>query len=668
MDIETSKGPKEPEKYDFSQFIRDPDGKVRSNRKLNNNNYGKMGDETWYDYLQNNKESMIQSDYAPVNEGNADFGFVARNDNGYAPLSRKDKIKNYKAALSSVKHKLEGKDSVQVEEAIESSPEKAQEIASSDLPEPIKEEAEQRLDDNPNNNEVNNAKIEEGIKELPVRKTIPGSEPDPLGINISNEDKANWNNGKDRAVGDATLSEMNNALASRTRSVKPGTEMLDKAKPKGMLGAGMLYSRDNNIPKPSEEAPIDASKLEQIIETNPEAVKAATPVDNPIHTEAEQVTDGDARTTEANNAKVEEGIKQGGIDWDKLEKNWYEERENLNKPQENLKDEFGQPVSDFSPEENEVINEALSEDFNTVDDLYNYLEDVYDPGIEDQNQYQEAVDNVPDPDETIYDESMASQPVIPEEKLEPAPEAPYADNVAQIKEDEVDQLQEDIAPETVQQKPNKVPDVLNEVPAVTNGSGISGGSSISSSSVRIPGSSFGPAFSGGRPFTFGSVPSGSVSAPSVASSKTPEVTYKAEHTKLAGGGVIPEAKQGTSSNPIGGSKSSGNVISNGATYSGGTNKSSRSLKYVSSANVLPHGEDRMESYDVEGQAGGVSSGNEATLNNIESRVKSIQPWSLAEQLGFSAKYKHVAYNGTSIDQLSPEQIREVLKILDILGV
>ena len=510
--------------------------------------------------------------------------------------------------------------------------------------------------------------IEEQNKELPVRKTIPGSEPDPLGLNISNEDRANWNSGNNRAVGDKTLSEMDNALASRTRPVVPGTEMLDRAKPKGLLGAALLNTKDSKIPKPSEEKPLDSQKLEQLIEENPEAVKDSVPEDNPIHTEAEQVTDGDARTTEANNAKVEEGIKQGGIDWDKLEKNWYEEREKLNKPQEDVKDEFGQPIPDFSPEENEAINEALSEDFNTVDDLYNYLEDVYDPGLEDQNQYQEAVDNVPNPDETIYDESMASQQVIPEEKLEPAPEAPYADNVAQIKEDEVDQLQEDIAPETVTTDEQlNLPETLNEAPAVTNGPGISGGS-ISSSPVRIPGSSFGPAFSGGRPFTFGSVPSGSVSAPSVTSSKTPEVTYKAEHTKPAGGGSIPEVKQGTSSNPIGGSKSSGNVISNGATYSGGTNKSSRSLKYVPSTKVLPHGEDRMESYDVEGQTGGASGGNEDTLNNIESRVKSIQPWSLAEQLGFSAKSKQVTYNGTSIDQLLPEQIREVLKILDILGV
>lgn len=510
--------------------------------------------------------------------------------------------------------------------------------------------------------------IEEQNKELPVRKTIPGSEPGPLGLNISNEDRANWNSGNDRAVGDKTLSEMDNALASRTRPVVPGTEMLDRAKPKGLLGAALLNTRDSKIPKPSEEKPLDSQKLEQLIEENPETVKDSVPEDNPIHTEAEQVTDGDERTTEANNAKVEEGIKQGGIDWDKLEKNWYEEREKLNKPQEDVKDEFGQPIPDFSPEENEAINEALSEDFNTVDDLYNYLEDVYDPGLEDQNQYQEAVDNVPNPDETIYDESMASQPVIPEEKLEPAPEAPYADNVSQIKEDEVDQLQEDIAPETVTTDEQlNLPEALNEAPAVTNGSGISGGS-ISSSPVRIPGSSFGPAFSGGRPFTFGSVPSGSVSAPSVTSSKTPEVTYKAEHTKPAGGGSIPEVKQGTSSNPIGGSKSSGNVISNGATYSGGTNKSSRSLKYVPSTRVLPHGEDRMESYDVDGQAGSASGGNEDTLNNIESRVKSIQPWSLAEQLGFSAKSKQVTYNGTSIDQLLPEQIREVLKILDILGV
>lgn len=414
--------------YDFSQFIRDSDGKIRSNRKLNNNNYGKMGDETWYDYLQNNKESIIQSDYAPVNEGNADFGFVARNDNGYAPLSRKDKLKNYDAALSSVKHKLEGKDSVQVEEAIESNPEEAQEIASSDLPEPIKEEAEQRLDDNPNNDEVNNAKIEEGIKELPVRKTIPGSEPDPLGLNISNEDRANWNGGKDRAVGDATLSEMDNALASRTRPVKPGTEMLNRARPKGLLGAGMLYSKDNNIPKPSEERPLDANSLEQITESNPETVQEALP-DTPIAEEARQITDdSDARNNEVNNQAAEETVNRLSDEFETVD-DLYNYLENYGMGwNEGRVDDVDLNGPDF-PVDNNVY--ARDEDFLGPDEVIDY-------GLDDQNQYPTGIGDL---DETVAQENV---PEVNENDFVKSDVLPSADNVLELKPEEQEVVTEAI--------------------------------------------------------------------------------------------------------------------------------------------------------------------------------------------------------------------------------
>lgn len=205
--------------------------------------------------------------------------------------------KDIKTALKKIAKK--------VEKAIESKPE---EFVDSPSPE-IANEARQITDNtDKRDDEVNNANVEKAL-----RKAIPGTEPDPLGINISNEERANWNGGEDRAVDDATISEMDNALASRTRPVKPGSEMLESAKPKGLLGAGMLYSRDHNIPKPSEERPLDANSLEQITEANPEAIQEALP-DTPIAEEARQITDdSDARNDEVNNQAAKETIKKGII-------------------------------------------------------------------------------------------------------------------------------------------------------------------------------------------------------------------------------------------------------------------------------------------------------------------------------------------------------------------
>ena len=89
------------------------------------------------------------------------------------------------------------------------------------------------------------------------------------------------------------------------------------------------------------------SEIESLVEEHPEVIKETVPEDNPIHKEAEQVTDGDARTTEANNEKIEEGIKQGGIDWDKIERNWNAEHEAAANPSSEYKDEFGRDVPDF---------------------------------------------------------------------------------------------------------------------------------------------------------------------------------------------------------------------------------------------------------------------------------------------------------------------------------
>lgn len=144
-----------------------------------------------------------------------------------------------------------------IEDKVENNPEEI--INDNSLPQSLKDEAQQIVNNNDNrDDEVNNANVEEAL-----RKTIPG------------------------------------------------TEILNKAQPKGLLGAGMLYSRDNNIPKPSEERPLDANSLEQITESNPEAVQEALP-DTPIAEEARQITDdSDARNDEVNNEAAEETIGMG---------------------------------------------------------------------------------------------------------------------------------------------------------------------------------------------------------------------------------------------------------------------------------------------------------------------------------------------------------------------
>ena len=445
--------------------------------------------------------------------------------------------------------------------------------------------------------------------------------------------------------------------------------MLNRAQPKGLLGAGMLYSKDNNIPKPSEERPLDASSLEQVTESNPEVIQEALP-NTPIAEEARQITDdNDARNNEVNNQAAEETVSRISDEFETVD-DLYNYLENYGMGFNNGRvDDVDLNGPDF-PVDN---NMARDEDFTGPDEQLDQALDesmtVFDPGLEDQNQYAESVSpaEISAADATVYNEPQASQPVMTDDQFEQAPEAPYADNVVQMKqEQDLDQAIDEAMSESTNEQPSEPSEPSSGIPketlpTATYGAGASGGGSIASSPVRIPGSSFGSAFHGGSPFRPGAIPSGSVSAASPSAHTIPNQTKGITTHSTAGGGAKPveAAKQGTSSNPVGGSKSSGNVISNGASYSGGTNKSSRSLKYVPSSKVLPHGEERMESYEGDSVTTG-----EGAASNLRARIASIEPKSLAEQLGFVKD----TFNNTPIDDLTPEQIREVLKILDTLGV
>lgn len=877
--------------YDFSQFIRDSDGKIRSNRKLNNNNYGKMGDETWYDYLQNNKESMVQSDYAPVNEGNADFGFVARNDNGYAPLSRKDKLKNYDAALNSVKHKLEGKDSVQVEEAIESNPEEfvdssspeiakeAQQIVNSDdkrddevnntnvekalrkaipgsEPDPLEannmglsedqikaikdeynkwkaneyagndkasrkkmdqyytppeltikmlsnygkldgkrildptagaghllaaaimagadpnliyanepdsnirnnvliprltglgvplrnigpypsvvkkygefgvnggragdardanysygtlvdndndflsdpdnkalydkvynsikkdnpegaietiveehpeaaQEAEQVLsetigpnkaeeitgginkeaqqivnNDDKRDDEVNNANVERAL-----RKTIPGSEPDPLGVNISNEERANWNGGKDRAVGDATLSEMDNALASRTRPVKPGTEMLDRAKPKGLLGAGMLYSKDNNIPKPSEERPLDANNLEQITESNPEAVQEALP-NTPIAEEARQITDdSDARNNEVNNQAAEETVSRLSDDFETVD-DLYNYLETVNGMGWNngRVDDVDLNGPDF-PVDNNVY--AKDEDFVGPDEVVDY-------GLEDQNQYPAGID---DSDETVVQENV---PGVNENDFVKSDVLPSADNVLELKPDEQEVVTEAIEENVPEEEKDKYFGMLG-FPHRKLGGFSPSSVSANNEQYKLDRLNRAGASSLGRLGGF-STGSGSVSPGIVSTGISKPRAMTERVSSRAGGGNIPKSPNAAANAQVGsraGNSNNGFITSNGGNISSGPVQKRNSLKSPKPIQ-LPNFTGHTASIQTN-PLGSAEDLHEALVERIKGMLDNLDP-ETRKKLGFSPTLYN--YNGTPLDKLDGATLVQLSEMLE----
>lgn len=623
--------------YDFSQFIRDPDGKIRSNRKLNNNNYGKMGDETWYDYLQNNKDSMIQSDYAPVNEGNADFGFVARNDNGYAPLSRKEKLKNYDAALNSVRHKLEGKDSVQVEEAIESKPE---DFVDSPSPEIAKEAQQIVNNDDKRDDEVNNAKVERAI-----RKTIPGSEPDPLGVNISNEERANWNGGKDRAVGDATLSEMNNALASRTRPVVPGTEILDRAKPKGLLGAGMLYSKDENIPKPSEERPLDASNLEQITESNPEAVQEALP-DTPIAEEARQITgDSDARNDEVNNQAAEETVSRLSDDFETVD-DLYNYLETVNGMGWNngRVDDVDLNGPDF-PVDNNVY--AKDEDFVGPDEVVDY-------GLEDQNQYSAGLG---DSDETIAQENV---PEVNENDFVKSDVLPSADNVLELKPEEQEVVTEAIEENVPEEKQDKYFGMLG-FPHRKLGSFSPSSANANNEQYKLDRLSRAGASSLGRIGGF-STGSGSVS-PGISSTSISKPRAMTERvSSRAGGGSIPKSPNAAANLQVGsraGSSNNGFITSNGGNVSSGPVQKRSSLKSPKPTQ-LPNFTGHTAPIQTN-PLGSAEDLHEALVERIKGMLDNLDA-ETRKKLGFSPTLYN--YNGTPLDKLDGATLVQLSEMLE----
>lgn len=235
--------------------------------------------------------------------------------------------------------------------------------------------------------------------------------------------------------------------------------LLGRARPKGLLGAGLLNSRDGFIPgdmsehadlrpvrkvKPNSDPDSqrlglnftdedrlnwnkgedrkvgdytldewntkdklqnaleegNKSEVENIVEENPEEAEKALKDDSPLNEEAEQVNDGDKRTDEVNNEAVEEAVKN---------------------PENQLENDYGKGkgdgwnngyVDDFDPNGPDFVsNDDTIPDPSVSVEPPDENVDVVDNGLEDQNQYQDSVDTSAN-EESVNEEPQEDDTIV----------------------------------------------------------------------------------------------------------------------------------------------------------------------------------------------------------------------------------------------------------------
>lgn len=205
-------------------------------------------------------------------------------------------------------------------------------------------------------------------------------------------------------------------------------------------------------------------EAERLIEENPEIADEALPENTESKEEAEQITEEpeNIANNEVNNEEIKKDIKaeqQGLIDWNKVK---------VYKPGEDAAG-YGIQKESFDPRVEENLNydydQNIPQDDNfetsITDTTQSFspeigeLSDVVDYGLEDQNQYGA---DLPSEDETIIDETMANTEPLSDDNFEPAPEAPYADNVVQLKQqkEQLDKELEEAEAEPVTDKESAI--------------------------------------------------------------------------------------------------------------------------------------------------------------------------------------------------------------------
>lgn len=431
-----------------------------------------------------------------------------------------------------------------VENVIENKPEQV--VNDPVMSKEAKQEATQVLDTKPNNDEANNQQVEKATNRLSDDfETV-----DDLMSYLENEYGQQT---------DTSVDTNNTAVNSTEQSSEGKTESVGEADKESEVG------KDQN-----------AKVLEDFIEANPEeAAKEFKGTE--VAKEANQILDDtDVRNDEVNDEEIGKFLEKnkGLIDWDKVKV--YEPGED---PLYKVSDEAdwkNNPT--YHPDEGIIADETIDEIVNNPD--------VVDYGLEDQNQYQEGVD--PSLDETVYDKTMAETAPISDDKLEPAPEAPLANNVVQIKEDPIDEVVDEVVEndETQQETDNdfKLPNLVGG-----HGAGLSslGSAPVSktdlgSNMFKVAGGSF------GRMFQNLHAPSGSIPGLGpVGSTSTPVSAWNSPKSNAGGGakvaGIKSDASRAVASHA---SKGISTFTSNG-TYKSTALPESRKGTSISVRNVGP---------------------------------------------------------------------------------
>ena len=336
---------------------------------------------------------------------------------------------------------------------------------------------------------------------------------------------------------------------------------------------------------------------------------------------------------------------EGLIDWDKVK---------VYKPGEDAT-VYGIQQEPFDPRVEENLNYDYDQNIPQETSITDSeLPDVVDYGLEDQNQYG---DDLPSEDETIIDNTMANTEPLSDDNFEPAPEAPYADNVVQLKQqkEQLDKELEEAEAEPVTDKESAIrkqnrvkmaraaianfyasnPDFNNQIQQ-SDGSVSTGGRASPRAGIG----------------SIGGGASGHGSMSPVNSKRTNNDISRA----LAGGGSMPVTLGGNSSKVIQPSRS----FSNGSLSSGsfGLMSKNKSNGAFSSKPVsLPNGESSsvVEGLNVDSIA---DSGKNALVERLKTLLDKLSP-EQRKQLGFSPKDYN--YQGERLEDLDGYTIQKLLE-------
>lgn len=444
----------------------------------------------------------------------------------------------------------------------------------------------------------------------------------------------------------------------------------------------------------------DEKELEEQIESHPEVTQQIAEEtlgeNNPITKEAEQVTDGDGRTDEVNNKQVEEALEKsstvddlhsyldqfgdehgfveepdnkaaedtaGLIDWDKVKV--YEPGEDATgygiqqepfdpRVEENLNYDYDQNIPQDDTFETSITN--TTQDFSPE---IGELSDVVDYGLEDQNQYGA---DLPSEDETVIDEKMANTEPLSDDNFEPAPEAPYADNVVQLKQqkEQLDKELEEAEAEPVTdkesaiRKQNRVK-MARAAIANFNASNPNFESQIQQSNGSVS--------TGGRVSPSAGIGNigGGVSGHGSMSPVNSRRADNAINAGRAGGGSMPVTLGSGSSKVIQPSRS----FSNGSLSSGSfglMSKNKGNGAFSSKPVSLPNGESSsvVEGVNVDSIA---ESGKNALVERLKALLDKLSP-EQRKQLGFSPKVYD--YQGERLEDLDGYTIQKLLEEVEKL--